>query len=96
MRMQDTGILQDNELDKVFEITDKKVDPTIKDINKKEKFSIFELLLLPTEKLFISYSNRSYGATNKPARVIARLEKLFNIEPKKSYKNNGFITKKIA
>lgn len=96
MRMQDTGILQDNELDKVFEITDKKVDPTIKDINKKEKFSIFELLLLPTEKLFISYSNRSYGATNKPARVIARLEKLFNIEPRKSYKNNGFITKKIA
>lgn len=96
VKMADTGILQDRELEESGEIVQKKIEPEIKDINKREKFAQFELMLLPSEKLFVSYPVRSFGATNKPASSVSRLCKLFGIEPQKSYFNNENITQKIA
>lgn len=95
-KMADTGILQDSELESAFKLTDKKVEPAIKEINKRAKFTQFELMLLPSEKLIISYPLRSAGSANKPADVVKRLKKLFDIEIQTQFKNNKFITKKNA
>lgn len=96
VKMTDTGMLQDSELLILSEITKKPIDPTIKEINKREKFLCYELLLLAKEKLFVLYSNHSYSTLNKPASIVNRLKNLFNLEIKNECKINKLITRKIA
>lgn len=96
VKMADTGILLDKELGDLGEIAQKKIEPEVKDINKREKFAQYELMLLPSEKLFVSYSFHCGGSTNKPASSVVRLCKLFQIEPQNTYFSNKFITQKIA
>lgn len=95
-KMVDTGILQDEELELSSQIVQKKIEPEIKDINKREKFLQFELLLVASDKLFISYALHSAGATNRPANVISRLVKLFGIKIQNNYAKNNFVTIKSA
>jgi len=95
-KMVDTGILQDEELESSSIIAQKKIEPQIKDINKREKFLQFELLLVPSENLFVSYSLHSAGATNRPANIVSRLSKLFCIKIQNNYAKNKFVTKKSA
>ena len=95
-KMVDTGILQDDELENSSKIVQKKIEPEIKDINKREKFLQFELLLVPSENLFISYSLHSAGASNNPANIVSRLTKLFGIKLQKNYAKNKFVSKKSA
>lgn len=96
VKMADTGILQDSELDSSSEIAKKKIEPMVKDINKREKFAQFEMMLVPSEKLFISYSLRSFGSSNKPANIISRLINLLDLKIQKNYAKNEFVTKKSA
>lgn len=96
VKMADIGVLQDSELESSFEIVQKKIEPAIKDINKREKFLCFEMMLLPTEKLFVSYSTKSFGSANKPANAVKRLLELFDIKPLKTYASNEFVSKKMA
>lgn len=96
VKMVDTGILQDSELDEAGKLCNMAVEPTIKDINSREKFSVYELLLLPSDKLFISYSTKSFGGVKKPASIVQKLVKLFGLEVQKNYEINEFITQKIA
>lgn len=96
VKMVDTGIIQDSEFDEMLEISGKKVEPLIKDLNKKEKFTLYELLLLPSEKLIVSYSLKSRACANKPSNIITRLSKLFNIKVQKNCKINKLITQKNA
>lgn len=96
VKMADTGILQDAELEGSSEIVQKRIEPTIKEINKREKFSQFEIMLIPSEKLYVSYSLHTGGAVNKPANVVSRLMKLFGIKTQKYYAENSFVTKKSA
>lgn len=95
-KMADTGIIQDSELEEMHKLAGRFVEPKVKDINKREKFTQYELMLLPSEKLILSYPSRSRGSANKPANALKRLSKLFGIEIKKDYKINKFITQKIA
>lgn len=95
-KIVDSGILQDSELGDLANIVNKKVEPLVKDINKREKFTQFELLLLPSENLFISYPIYSSGSANKPANVISRLVKLFELDFQEDYQKNQFVTKKTA
>jgi len=96
VKMADTGILQDAELESSSELVQKKIEPTIKEINKREKFAQFEIMLIPTEKLYVSYSTHSGGAVNKPANIVSRLVNLFGIKTQKYYAENYFVTKKSA
>lgn len=96
VKMADTGILQDAELEMSSEVIQKKIEPTIKEINKREKFLQFEIMLIPTEKLYISYALHTAGAVNEPANVVSRLIKLFGIKKQKYYAENYFVTKKSA
>ncbi len=96
VKMVDTGILQDAELEDSSNIVQKKIEPTIKEINKREKFSSFEIMLVPSEKLYVSYSLHTGGAVNKPANVVTRLMNLFGIKKQKYYAENYFTTKKSA
>ncbi len=93
VRMADTGILQDVEIDDISQNVQKKLEPTIKEINKREKFACFELLLVPSENLIVSYSLHGAGATNKPANVVSRLINLFGLKVQKSYEQNKFVSK---
>ena len=95
-KMVDTGILQDEELEASSQIVQKKIEPEIKDINKREKFLQFELLLIPSDNLFISYTLHSAGNSNKPANIISRLVNLFGIKIKNNYAKNKFVSKKSA
>lgn len=96
VKMVDSGILQDNELLESSKLANKKIEPLVKDINKREKYAQFELMLIPSDNLYLSYSNRSFGLSNKPANSVERIVKLFGIDIQKSYKKNRFVTKKIS
>ena len=50
----DAGTITDGEI-AVFKATNR-ISPTIKEINKREKFKLFNLLLLPSDRLEITYS----------------------------------------
>ena len=84
--IQNSGIILDEELIKTGNAVQKEIEPTVKQINKRENYSVYETLLVPTEKLYVSYSLKNLaGGSNKPARVISRLVNLLNLEIKKDF-----------
>lgn len=92
-KIDDSGIILDRELEETIEKIKKPIEPTVKEINKRENYRVYEALLEPSEKLFISYSLNAYdGKFNSPARVILRLLNLFGDEILiKNYKKFGFV-----
>ena len=94
-KIQDCGVIVDSELNTINSVMENKfIEPTINEINKREKFRIYETLLEPKEKLYISYSEKlSSGKVNMPSEVITNLFDLFkkeNIE-KTSYNRLNFV-----
>jgi ATP-dependent helicase/nuclease subunit B len=56
------------------------IEPSIKSMNREERFNVFQLLLEPSEKLYISYASFDIkGAAIKPSRIIGDLCKMFGI-----------------
>ena len=94
-KIQDSGIILDAELEEVKSLVQKHVEPTVKDINSRELFRVYDALLEPTEKLFVSYSLKNIdGSQNKPARMILRLYSLFGEELKRiNYNHFPFANK---
>ncbi len=81
MVIKDSGIILDSELEKTNILSGKKIEPTTKDINAREKFIAYESILEPSEKLYISYSAQSLdGSQKKASRIIQRLAVLFGKE----------------
>lgn len=77
-REQDLGLIQDGEISSIEGISEKKIEPTIKTINRRERFKIYELLQLPTNKLVISFSERSYkGEEVKMSAIMQSISGLF-------------------
>lgn len=88
-KINDSGIILDREIEETISHINKPVEPTIKEINKRETYRAYEALLEPKGRLFVSYSlNGLSGKSNRPARVVSRLIKLFgdNILEKTYYK----------
>lgn len=86
--IKDSGIILDSELDETKTLSKKQVEPSVKQINKRENFRIYESLLEPKENLYVSYSNLNRsGSVTKPARIVLRLLGLFGKEKilKKDY-----------
>lgn len=89
VKIDDSGIILDREIEETISAIKKAVEPTVKEINKRESFRVYEALLEPKEKLFISYSLSSTdGKAQKPSRIVLRLLNMFgneilNREPEK-------------
>jgi len=87
--IQDSGIILDTEIEMANILSGKKIEPTTKDINAREKFLAYEALLEPSQQLFVSYSKqKSDGGQAKPSTIIKRLIKLFgeNVIIKEKFK----------
>ena len=77
-KIQDSGIILDDELLEAKMVTGKAIEPSVSDVNARELFRVYEALLEPSEKLFISYSLSSIGGSvNEPSRIVKRLDYLF-------------------
>lgn len=77
--IKDSGIILDKEFEETKMLSKKQIEPTVKQINKRENFRIYEALLEPKERLFVSFCNKSKsGGEQKPARIVLRLLKLFD------------------
>ncbi|MBQ8424934.1 MAG: PD-(D/E)XK nuclease family protein [Clostridia bacterium] len=80
-KIQDSGIILDSELEEAKSYIGKTIEPAVKDINRREKYKAFESLLEPTEKLYISYSERKQeGKINNPAQIVTSLIEMFGSE----------------
>ena len=58
------------------------VEPQIYTENKRERFSLFQLLLEPTEKLYVSYAKTDGTNGLLPSPFIAEFERLFTVRNK--------------
>ncbi len=91
-KLQDSGIILDSELEETKMHISKAVEPSVKDINARELFRVYEAFLEPTHKLYVSFVSQ-----NKPARMVLRLISLFGEEIiTKTYKRLAFASKRGA
>lgn len=58
------------------------VEPQIFVENKRERFSLFQLLLEPTEKLYVSYAASDGGEALAPSPFVEELSRLFTVNGK--------------
>lgn len=58
------------------------VEPQILTENKRERFSLFQLLQEPSEKLYVSYAEMDGGDALTPSPFVAELSNLFNANGK--------------
>jgi len=96
--LNDCGIISDKE---IFELSESyKLEPSIATINAKERFKTFEMLLNPTDKLFLSY-NYEVANTQK-SKILSDISKMFVLEdnfgkfnclPFRNYDQLKFLTK---
>ncbi len=94
-KLQDSGIILDSELVETKLLVSKDIEPSVKEINDRELFRVYEAFLEPEDKLFVSYSVSSIsGAQNKPSRMILRLVALFGEEIiSKKYNRTNLVPK---
>ncbi len=77
-RELDLGLIQDADILSLQDISQKKIEPTIRTINRRERYKVFELLALPENKLTISYAQRdSSGEETKSSTLITSILGLF-------------------
>ena len=72
--MNDCGIISDKEINELSDTY--KLEPSIQSINNKERFKSYELVLKPTEKLYISYN---YSVSPK-STILDNISKMFIID----------------
>lgn len=84
--LNDCGLISDKE---IKELNDSyKLEPSVASINAKERFKAFELLLNPTDKLYLSYN---YEGGAQKSKILSDVAKMFIIEDDKG----GFSTLKF-
>ncbi|MDD4110354.1 MAG: PD-(D/E)XK nuclease family protein [Clostridia bacterium] len=88
VQMKDYSILSDNDIEKLAEKV--KIDPTIKMINKRNKFKIYQDITLAKSDIFVSYSSTALGEKTEPASLINELKKIFTKDEKEISTINSF------
>ncbi|MBQ7579390.1 MAG: PD-(D/E)XK nuclease family protein [Clostridia bacterium] len=96
LRQDDCGIVLDNELGSLSDVAQKKIEPTIRTINRRERFKIFNLLLLAKRQLVLTYPAFNIkGEECKPSNLISKIQRIFTQNGKElpifssfTYKNN--------
>ena len=91
--IHDSGIILDSELIEAKQLSGKTIEHAVSDINRREKFRVYETLLEPVKKLYVSYSLTSEeGKVNAPANFVSSLISLFGEKSlKKDYKKSDFV-----
>ncbi|MBR4002599.1 MAG: PD-(D/E)XK nuclease family protein [Clostridia bacterium] len=96
--LNDCGLISDKEISQLSDSY--KLEPTVASINLKERFKCFELLLKPTEKLFLSYNYQENGA--QKSKILNDVSKMFSLEdefggfdvlPFDNYESEDFLIK---
>ncbi len=98
VKINDSGIILDNELEEAKLGAGKDIEPTVSEINKRETYNSFETMLLPSNKLVLSYSQKALdGSAVNPSSLVVKLTLLFGDEIKSSsYSPEKFVSKKDA
>lgn len=74
----DCGIIVDKELNMLSCGLGKKIEPTIRTINQREKFKVINILQEFSENLVVSYSKIGFsGEEQSPSTIIRELSKIF-------------------
>ncbi len=77
-KKQDLGLIADSELGSLGDLLEKKIEPTIKTVNRRERFKVYNMVLLASEKLTLTYPIFSNsGEECKPSSLIDSISKLF-------------------
>ncbi len=77
-REQDLGLIQDEDIGAIEGISEKKIEPTIRTINRRERYKVFQLLLLAKNKLVLSFSEKAdNGEEEKMSALVLSLMELF-------------------
>lgn len=94
LRVDDCGIIGDNELVSMGDTVHKKIEPTIRTVNRRERLKAFSLCLQPTEKLIFTYpSFNSAGEEAKPSALIDWVSRLLGVKVKEAEPFNFKLTK---
>lgn len=76
--VEDCGIIVDSELNELSEGIGKKIEPTIKTINKRERYKFLTLLSSFSEKMYVTYPKMDATLTEQnPSLAILDLKKIF-------------------
>lgn len=74
----DFGTITDTEIS-VFK-SNNQISPTIKELNKREKFKLFNLLTIPEDRLEICYSTMISGQVQQKSEFINSLQNLITVD----------------
>ncbi|MDD3397499.1 MAG: PD-(D/E)XK nuclease family protein [Clostridia bacterium] len=90
--LNDTGILSDEIISDISQVAD--ISPTVKMINRRNRFKVFNLLLQPVKKIFISYCLTAKSREKLlPSGFVLSLQKIFseNNEPLPVIRNSDYL-----
>lgn len=76
-KQQDCGIILDSEIAKLNGKSSKTIEPTIKTINRRERYKAYETLLLANKKIYLSFNNGSGENMLKESNIINQLVEMF-------------------
>lgn len=88
VQIKDYSILSDNDIESMAENI--KIDPTIKMINKRNKFKLYQDITLAKNNIFVSYSSTALGEKTEPSSFINELKKIFIKKSKEIFTINSF------
>lgn len=77
VKQQDCGLIADADIAELNLSGNNPIEPTIKTINRRERYKAYETLLLPSDKLFLSYNNGSGENMLKASNIIDQLLNMF-------------------
>ncbi len=80
IKQQDCGIISDGEILQLNGKSSKTIEPTIKTINRRERYKAFETLLRANKKVILSFNNGSSENLLKQSNIIDQLINLFGGE----------------
>ena len=74
----DDGTITDTEI-AIFKSSNQ-ITPTIKELNKREKFKLFNLLLMPEDRLELCYSTMINGQMQQKSEFIVSLQNIITVD----------------
>ena len=77
VKQPDCGIIVDSEITELNGKSSKTIEPTIRTINRRERYKAYETLLLPNKKLYFSYNNGSGENVLKESNIIDQIINMF-------------------
>lgn len=80
LKQQDCGVISDSEIVQLNGKSDKTIEPTIKTINRRERYKAYETLLRANKKVILSFNNGSGENLLKQSNIIDQLINMFGGE----------------